>query len=120
MAYSDTIGIQESDARTLFTLLHLRKIDEEAGHPFSIVSEMCDSHNRTLAEVTHADDFIVSDKLASLIMAQISENAELNGVFTDLFNKGGADVYIKPVKDYLKLDKPVKFLFGRRSCTAAR
>jgi voltage-gated potassium channel Kch len=109
LAYSDTLGIQASDARTLITLLHLRKIDEAAGHPFSIVSEMRDGHNRTLAEVTHADDFVVSDNIASLIMAQISENAELNVVFADLFNKGGADVYMKPVKDYLRLDKPVNF-----------
>jgi len=109
LAYSDALGIQESDARTLITLLHLRKIDEAAGHPFSIVSEMRDSHNRRLAEVTHADDFVVSDNIASLIMAQISENAELNVVFADLFNKGGADVYMKPVTDYLKLDKPVNF-----------
>jgi ion channel POLLUX/CASTOR len=109
LAYSDTLGIQASDARTLITLLHLRKIDEAAGHPFSIVSEMRDGHNRTLAEVTHADDFVVSDNIASLIMAQLSENAELNVVFADLFNKGGADVYMKPVKDYLRLDKPVNF-----------
>jgi hypothetical protein len=109
LAYSDTLGIQASDARTLITLLHLRKIDEAAGHPFSIVSEMRDGHNRTLAEVTHADDFVVSDNIASLIMAQISENAELNVVFADLFNKGGADVYMKPAKDYLRLDKPVNF-----------
>ena len=109
LAYSDSLGIQASDARTLITLLHLRKIDEAAGHPFSIVSEMRDSHNRTLAEVTHADDFVVSDNIASLIMAQISENAELNVVFADLFSKGGADVYIKPAKDYLKLDRPVNF-----------
>ena len=109
LAYSDTLGIQASDARTLITLLHLRKIDDTAGHPFSIVSEMRDSHNRTLAEVTHADDFVVSDNIASLIMAQLSENAELNVVFADLFNKGGADVYMKPVKDYLKLEHPVNF-----------
>jgi voltage-gated potassium channel Kch len=109
LAYSDSLGIQASDARTLITLLHLRKIDEAAGHPFSIVSEMRDGHNRTLAEVTHADDFVVSDNIASLIMAQISENAELNVVFADLFNKGGADVYMKPVNDYLRLDKPVNF-----------
>jgi hypothetical protein len=109
LAYSDTLDIQAADARTLITLLHLRKIDDAAGHPFSIVSEMRDSHNRTLAEVTHADDFIVSDNLASLIMAQISENAELNVIFADLFNKGGADVYMKPVQDYIKIDQPVNF-----------
>ena len=46
------------------------------------------------------------------ILAQISENAELNVVFKDLFKKGGADIYIKPVKDDLRMDKPVNFFTG--------
>ena len=44
------------------------------GESFTIVSEMLDIRNRELAEVTRADDFIVSDKLVSLIMTQIAEN----------------------------------------------
>ncbi|HMN27195.1 MAG TPA: hypothetical protein PKE45_03500, partial [Caldilineaceae bacterium] len=49
-------NIQQVDARTLITLLHLRKIAEAHGHPFSIVSEMLDVRNRELAQVTRADD----------------------------------------------------------------
>ena len=41
------------------------------------VSEMLDVRNRELAEVTSADDFIVSDKLVSLMLSQVSENREL-------------------------------------------
>ncbi len=40
---------------------------------------MLDVRNRELAEVTRADDFIVSDKLVSLMLSQVSENKELNG-----------------------------------------
>ena len=40
---------------------------------FSIVSEMLDLRNRALAEVARADDFIVSDRLISLLMAQVAE-----------------------------------------------
>ena len=38
---------------------------------------MLDVRNRELAEVTQADDFIVSDKLVSLMLAQVSENKDL-------------------------------------------
>ena len=38
-------------------------------------SEMLDLRNRALAEVTRADDFIVSARLVSLLMAQVAENA---------------------------------------------
>ena len=44
------------------------------GAEFSIVSEMLDDRNRELAQVTKVDDVIVSDKLISLMLAQISEN----------------------------------------------
>jgi voltage-gated potassium channel Kch len=100
---------QVVDARTLITLLHLREIDEHAGHPFSIVSEMLDVRNRNLAEITHVDDFIVSDELASLLMAQISENKDLRRVFDDLFYSEGSEIYLKPVGDYVVTGKPVNF-----------
>jgi len=100
---------QQIDARTLITLLHLRNIAEEYGHPFSIVSEMLDVRNRELAQVTRADDFVVSDTLISLILAQIAENKELAPVFQDLFDPEGSELYFKPVCDYVELGKPVNF-----------
>lgn len=107
MAYSDTLDVQLADARTLITLLHLRDIATKRGHHFSIVSEMLDVRNRTLAEVTKADDFIVSDRLVSLLMAQVASNKLLNRVFTDLFDTDGAEIYLKPIKDYVAVDTEV-------------
>jgi hypothetical protein len=106
---SDGIDPQQADARTLITLLHLRDISDKGGHDFSIVSEMLDIRNRELAEVTRADDFIVSEKLVSLILSQISENKALNAVFTDLFDPEGSEIYIKPAEDYVALGLPVNF-----------
>lgn len=105
----DTLGPQEADARTLVTLLHLREIADRNGHPFSIVSEMLDLRNRALAEVTRADDFIVSDRLVSLMLSQISENKELAAVFEDLFDPQGAELYLKPAADYVATGQPVTF-----------
>lgn len=68
---------------------------------------MLDIRNRNLAEVTQADDFIVSDRLVSLVLTQVSENPELNAVFADIFDPEGAEIYLKPVEDYLRLDRPV-------------
>jgi hypothetical protein len=102
-------SIQLTDARTIITLLHLRDIAEKSGHPFSIVSEMLDVRNRELAEIAHADDFIVSDELASLLLAQISENEELYLVFEDLFDSEGSEIYLKPISDYIVLNQPVDF-----------
>ena len=109
LCYSDVLDPQHADARTLVTLLHLRDIADHVDHRFSIVSEMLDMRNRTLAEVTRADDFIVSGRLVSLLMSQIAENKELNAVFADIFDAGGSEIYLKPVGDYVRLDEPVNF-----------
>ncbi len=109
LGYSDTLGPQEADARTLVTLLHLRDIAERGGHAFSIVSEMLDMRNRELAEVTHVDDFIVSDKLVSLMLSQVSENKDLAALFDDLFNPEGSELYLKPAADYVEAGRPVNF-----------
>lgn len=100
---------QQADARTLITLLHLRDIADRLNQDFSIVSEMLDIRNRELADATRADDFIVSDKLISLLLSQVSENRELAAVFTELFSPAGSEIYLKPAGDYVEPGRPVDF-----------
>ncbi len=70
---------------------------------------MMDLRNRALAEVARADDFIVSDKLVSLLLSQLSENKLLNPVFSRLFSAEGAEVYIRPITDYVRVGVDVDF-----------
>lgn len=109
LCYSDNLSAQQADARTIVTLLHLRDIADRKGMKFTIVSEMLDLRNRSLAAVTRTDDFIVSDKLVSLMMAQISENKRLNGVFMDMFDPEGSEIYLKPASDYVHPGTEVNF-----------
>lgn len=101
LAYKEILGTQHADAKTLVTLLHLREIGENAGKELNIVSEMLDDRNREIAEVTKASDFIVSDKLISLALSQLSENRILARVFDTLFRSEGNEVYLKPVHRYI-------------------
>lgn len=101
-SYSDLLDVQQADARTLITLLHLRNMRFVSNARFSILSEMMDDRNRALAEVAHTDDFIVSDKLISLMVAQVAENRELKTVFRDLFDPDGSEVYIRPARLYVR------------------
>jgi voltage-gated potassium channel Kch len=100
---------QEADARTLVSLLHLRDIVSYDETPFSIVSEMLDLRNRELAEVAQVDDFIVSEHLVSLMLSQLSENENLFDVFQTIFAPHGAEIYLKPVEDYVETGQPVTF-----------
>lgn len=109
LSQTDMLDVQSVDARTLSTLLHLRDIADRSEHKFSIVSEMLDDRNRELAEITHADDFIVSVKLDSLLLSQISENKELKTIFETLFSASNPSIYIKPAEYYVELGRPVNF-----------
>ena len=83
LSYMD-IDLQESDAKTLICLLHLRNLSEKVGKDFSIVSEMLDIRNRDLGVVAKADDFIISHNLISLMLSQLSENKDLKKVYAIL------------------------------------
>jgi len=109
LCYTKDMDIQEADAKTLICLLHLRDISDKTGKNLSIVSEMLDNKNRTLAEVTKADDFIVSDRIISLMLSQLSEKKELKKVFDILFEAEGSEIYLKPVTDYIKTGDSMNF-----------
>jgi len=109
LCYQSYFPIQEADAQTLITLLHLRNYTEQTGSKFKIVSEMLDIRNRQLADITSADDFIVSDKLISLLMSQVAENKYLMRVFEDLFDAEGSEIYIKPAIEYVLPGEPMNF-----------
>lgn len=106
---SDDLPAQRADARVLVTLLHLREMGERLSLDFSIVSEMRDVRNRQLAEITQADDFIVSEKLVSLMMCQTSENRDLYPVLMDLFDPDGAEIYLKPIDHYVLTGNAMTF-----------
>jgi len=109
LSYTDGMDIEDSDAKTLICLLHLRTISEQMGKSFNIVSEMRDIRNKELAEVAQADDFIVSDQVISRMLAQMSENSLLKKVYDILFQSEGSEIYLRPIKNYIQLDTEVNF-----------
>ncbi|MER6314724.1 NAD-binding lipoprotein [Streptomyces sp. NPDC001581] len=98
-----------TDDRTLVTLLHLRAIGEAAQRELSLTTEMSDDGNRLLAPAREGADFIVSGRLISLLMTQISESRHLADVFEELFRAEGNELYLKPVSDYVRTGREVAF-----------
>lgn len=97
------LPVAEADARTLLTLLELRHIftrDTSLPTP-SVVAELLDVDDVALAPVTAADDFVVSEKLTSYVLAQLSENPELAQVFDELLSAGGCEIAIRAAASYL-------------------
>jgi len=109
LSRSNLRSLQEADERTLVTLLHLRDLCEQLHCTVSITSEMMDTRNRKLAAVTQTDDFVVSQQMVSLLLAQISENPQLNDLFDDLLDVDGSEIYLKPIGIYVHTQHPLNF-----------
>ena len=111
LSYSDCKPIQAADTQTLVTLLHLRHIAEAAkgAKRGTVVSEMSDIRNRQLAQVTRADDFVVSNRLVSLMLAQASESPFISAIFADLLDEDGSEIYMRPVENLIAIEQEVDF-----------
>ncbi|PRX62247.1 Trk K+ transport system NAD-binding subunit [Nonomuraea fuscirosea] len=105
----DRFDAHHSDTRTLMTLLQLRDMQSTLGEHYSIVSEMHDESNRALAEVTEADDIVISDTVIGLLLAQLAENRHLADVFGYLFDSRGSEIYPRPAGDYVTPGSEVTF-----------
>lgn len=98
LAYRDTLSPTDADAEVLLSLLQLRHAIEIYGAETvpTIVAELLDPRDVPLARTSGADDFIVSDRLTGLILAQLSENPDLDVVFEDLLDADGAEIALRP------------------------
>lgn len=108
LGYRTGLSVSEADARTLLTLLTLRNMWPAAAPRVRIIAQLLDQENVELAATTGVDDFIVSDALASFMLAQLSERAELQAVFDDLFDPNGAVVELQPAHRFAP-DAPVSY-----------
>jgi voltage-gated potassium channel Kch len=123
LSEADRLPMQTADTRSLVALLHLRHIAENAGAHFTVISEIADVRNRALAQVTRADDFVVSHRLVSLMLAQASENEFIGKIFGELLDAAGPEIYMRRASDYVAPGEPVDFYTlveaaGRRAETA--
>jgi voltage-gated potassium channel Kch len=101
LAYSEKLSIQYSDALTLISLLHVRDQVKDSPHECTIVTEMLDLRNRNLAQSDRPEDFIVSDRLISLMLAQVAETRGICTIYDDLFDPAEGELYLKPADRYL-------------------
>ncbi|MCU1499515.1 MAG: TrkA-N domain/Protein of unknown function [Acidimicrobiales bacterium] len=100
LGYREPVSVGEADARTMLTLLTLDKAFPKGPGGPRVVAEMLDRANVAVAQTTGVEDFIVSDELSSLMIAQLSERLELHMVFDELFDADGCFVALHPAPLY--------------------
>ena len=91
--------VDEADARVLLTLMQVRAHAD--GADGNVVAELLDPNDVELAGVSAGHDFIVSQRLVSLLLTQLSQSPHLAPVFEDLFDADGNAVAMHPISRYL-------------------
>ncbi len=105
---------ERTDSETIVILLQLRKIlAEEPDRSLRtiLVTEVLVSENQSLVAQTGVHDFIISNRIVSRLLAQMSEDRDIKRVYDILFEKKGAEVYLKPASLYLD-DFPANVTFA--------
>lgn len=100
LAYRSKLSPAEADAHTLLTLATIHRLTAAAARPPQVVAEVVDPRNTDIARATGADDLVVSNRMASLLIAQLSEQPTVSEVFRELFDPDGASLELRPAGGY--------------------
>lgn len=94
---------EKNDSDTLVILLLLRRIFADSGSKdkkTKIITQVLNSDNQDLIHQSNVDDFIISNKMISMIFAQLSEQPRILKLYRELFQEGGSEIYLKPAYYY--------------------
>ena len=97
---------EQQDAKILMILLQLKYLSSQ-GYRMKVTSEVLRTENQELAEITEVNDFVIGRNIASLILTQISQYRELKSIFSELLTDEGSEIYVRPAKHYISIDRPV-------------
>ena len=102
--YRGKTSAAEADSASLLSLLSVHSLKQSGAFGAGrarIIAEILDSNNVELARVVAVEDLVVSDRLASLMMTQLSQSPHLSQIFSHLFGPGGVYLNAKPISYYL-------------------
>lgn len=97
LAERERLSYQEADARALLALLNIRRWYDAQPTTVrrpNLVAELLDVNDEVIGEIARPDDFIVSERLVSLALAQLSENPEIYPVLRRLLDADGVQVQL--------------------------
>ena len=111
------LSAERVDSETIIVLLHLRKLQRQVEEQYGrkvgtkLITEVLDSSNQELIARAGVNDFIISNRMVSMMFAQISEEPDIQDVYDDLFQEDGSEIYVKPAWLYFN-ELPITLRFG--------
>jgi len=103
---SSVMSDEDADSECIITLLIIREISTGFGGSWSttVVSEIRNPKNRRLASAAGIDDFVISNEVCSMIMAQLVIQPEMRLVYEELFNPPGCEIELRDASLYTQGD----------------
>lgn len=88
---------EEADSECIVALLILRDIADRLGGAWNstVVSEIRNPRNRRLASAAGIDDFVVSNEVCSMIMAQLVMQPDLRPLYEEIFDPSGCEIQLR-------------------------
>jgi hypothetical protein len=112
LGYRSRMSRSDADAHTLLTMLQMNHLFADDSNKVSrtrIVAEILDSSLLPLARAAAADDLVVSDVLAALLISQLSQNPRISKIINDLFDAEGAGIHLVPVENFVALGTTCRY-----------
>jgi hypothetical protein len=106
----ETNSADKIDSDTLIILLLLRELIQDQEGP-KIITQVLNSENQQLINQTDVDDFIISNRLITMVLAQLSEEPKIRLLYDDIFSEDGKEIYVKPAHLYFD-SFPQEIAFG--------
>lgn len=93
---------EDADSECIISLLILRDIEERFKEQWkaTVVSEIRNPRNRRLATAAGIDDFVISNEVCSMIMAQLVIQPELSQVYEEIFDPSGCEIQLRKASLY--------------------
>ncbi|KAL7547490.1 hypothetical protein ACHAWF_010782 [Thalassiosira exigua] len=122
VAIDNGANMMSCDSRSLSSLLIIqdiqkklhdvkKKIDPNTKAPCDAISEILDSRTKSLLSVANCKGYIMSNQIISSVMAQVSEEKDINAVLREILTAEGSETYIRPVTRFIDLENESEMSF---------
>jgi hypothetical protein len=91
---------EDADTDTMVRIIRLRNLKKKLGLHFSITAEMRCENNRKLIAESGSEDVVVASDMSAMMLAQVAEDPRRLGLFNELLDEQGCEVYLKPLADF--------------------
>ena len=102
LSIEDGDNMMSSDSRALSSLLIIqdiqKKLKEKSPNRLSCdpIAEILDSRTKSLLSVANCKGYIMSNQIISSVIAQVSEEKDINIVLKEILTAEGSETYIRP------------------------